>query len=115
MNAYAQRITLAESMGWHHIQDDEWGPPRGLRPGETFAPGCVFTEIPEIPKGAMDARGEFVVPDGICLTCDGDGKVHSHNPICWTCHGTGHLTLRPHEPGHPDYPRILANRFDPSI
>lgn len=47
MNVCAQRIALAKSMGWHHIQDDEWGPPRGLRPGETFALlGCVFTELP---------------------------------------------------------------------
>jgi DnaJ-class molecular chaperone len=22
-----------------------------------------------------------------CPTCDGTGEVHSHNPICWTCHG----------------------------
>ncbi len=24
-----------------------------------------------------------------CETCDGTGEVHSHNPICWTCHGIG--------------------------
>ena len=22
-------------------------------------------------------------------TCDGTGEVHSHNPKCWDCHGTG--------------------------
>ena len=27
-----------------------------------------------------------------CPTCGGDGKVHSHNPICWTCHGNGTTT-----------------------
>lgn len=24
-----------------------------------------------------------------CPTCNGTGEVHSHNPICWTCHGSG--------------------------
>jgi DnaJ-class molecular chaperone len=24
-----------------------------------------------------------------CETCGGCGEVHSHNPICWTCHGSG--------------------------
>lgn len=24
-----------------------------------------------------------------CLTCDGTGEVHSHNPKCWSCNGTG--------------------------
>jgi len=27
-----------------------------------------------------------------CRTCDGDGQVHSHNPICWTCHGRGKVS-----------------------
>ncbi|MBP7568800.1 MAG: hypothetical protein KBA95_01955, partial [Acidobacteria bacterium] len=25
-----------------------------------------------------------------CKQCDGSGKVHSHNDICWVCDGTGH-------------------------
>lgn len=28
-----------------------------------------------------------------CPTCDGTGEVHSHNPICWTCQGSGETTL----------------------
>ena len=24
-----------------------------------------------------------------CVTCDGSGEVHSHNPKCWDCNGTG--------------------------
>lgn len=24
-----------------------------------------------------------------CTTCDGTGEVHSHNPTCWDCRGTG--------------------------
>lgn len=24
-----------------------------------------------------------------CPTCDGAGEVHSHNPVCWVCEGTG--------------------------
>jgi DnaJ-class molecular chaperone len=27
-----------------------------------------------------------------CPTCEGTGKVHSHNPICWTCRGDGTTT-----------------------
>lgn len=27
-----------------------------------------------------------------CPTCDGSGKVHSHNPTCWTCRGTGQVS-----------------------
>lgn len=34
----------------------------------------------------MDARVK-------CPTCDGTGKVHSHNPLCWTCGGSGKTTL----------------------
>lgn len=26
-----------------------------------------------------------------CDTCDGSGKVHSHNPLCWTCGGKGYV------------------------
>lgn len=28
-----------------------------------------------------------------CETCDGTGEVHSHNPICWTCHGKGFIKV----------------------
>ncbi len=28
-----------------------------------------------------------------CSTCDGSGEVHSHNPICWECHGKGWVIL----------------------
>lgn len=28
-----------------------------------------------------------------CPECQGTGEVHSHNPICWECHGTGKTTL----------------------
>lgn len=24
-----------------------------------------------------------------CATCDGSGTVHSHNPKCWDCNGSG--------------------------
>ena len=24
-----------------------------------------------------------------CETCAGTGEVHSHNPVCWDCHGGG--------------------------
>lgn len=24
-----------------------------------------------------------------CVTCNGTGEVHSHNPRCWDCHGSG--------------------------
>ena len=24
-----------------------------------------------------------------CNNCDGTGKVHSHNPLCWVCGGRG--------------------------
>ena len=27
-----------------------------------------------------------------CPTCNGTGNVHSHNPTCWDCGGTGRLT-----------------------
>lgn len=29
-----------------------------------------------------------------CKTCDGTGDVHSHNPICWTCRGSGKTKYR---------------------
>ena len=25
----------------------------------------------------------------ICPSCDGSGEIHSHNPKCWDCNGTG--------------------------
>lgn len=25
----------------------------------------------------------------VCECCGGSGKVHSHNPKCWECNGTG--------------------------
>ncbi len=59
--------------------------------------------------------GEYVDPSRLCPTCDGDGKVHSHNPICWTCHGTGELTLQEHQEGHPKYQQYLINKFVPVI
>lgn len=31
--------------------------------------------------------------DEECFTCDGDGTVHSHNPRCWDCYGTGRVPL----------------------
>lgn len=27
-----------------------------------------------------------------CPSCDGTGEVHSHNPKCWSCRGTGLVT-----------------------
>jgi DnaJ-class molecular chaperone len=33
-------------------------------------------------------------PLGNCETCGGSGDVHSHNPICWTCDGTGWVPPR---------------------
>lgn len=27
-----------------------------------------------------------------CPTCDGTGEVHSHNPKCWDCRGTGSVS-----------------------
>lgn len=29
-----------------------------------------------------------------CPTCDGTGDVHSHNPRCWDCGGTGRTTAK---------------------
>lgn len=29
-----------------------------------------------------------------CKTCDGTGEVHSHNPSCWDCRGTGNAFNR---------------------
>lgn len=26
-----------------------------------------------------------------CVTCDGTGEVHSHNPKCWDCRGQGFI------------------------
>jgi DnaJ-class molecular chaperone len=26
-----------------------------------------------------------------CEVCDGEGEVHSHNPICWECRGYGYV------------------------
>lgn len=26
-----------------------------------------------------------------CSNCDGTGRVHSHNPNCWECNGTGKI------------------------
>lgn len=38
-------------------------------------------------------RIEVVDPNKKCQLCDGTGEVHSHNPICWDCGGTGHRTM----------------------
>ncbi len=32
-----------------------------------------------------------------CDTCGGGGEVHSHNPICWTCHGRGKIPKSEHD------------------
>lgn len=29
------------------------------------------------------------IEKGECPVCDGTGEVHSHNPTCWGCKGTG--------------------------
>ena len=40
-----------------------------------------------------NSYGETVVPNEQCDNCDGTGEVHSHNPRCWVCHGSGKKTL----------------------
>lgn len=32
-----------------------------------------------------------------CDVCDGSGEVHSHNPICWECHGRGEIPKSQYE------------------
>lgn len=32
-----------------------------------------------------------------CVTCGGTGVVHSHNPECWTCDGSGTTTPEKNE------------------
>lgn len=29
-----------------------------------------------------------------CPTCNGTGNVHSHNPLCWTCGGSGKCSVK---------------------
>ena len=29
-----------------------------------------------------------------CETCNGTGAVHSHNPTCWDCRGTGKILVK---------------------
>jgi RecJ-like exonuclease len=34
-----------------------------------------------------------------CVTCDGTGEVHSHNPKCWDCNGYGYTDRETAERG----------------
>lgn len=47
------------------------------------------------PETWVNQYGETVHRDLPCETCGGTGEVHSHNPRCWDCHGTGRKTVRP--------------------
>lgn len=41
----------------------------------------------------------------ICETCGGSGTVHSHNPKCWDCNGTGQISDETYAgPGEEDGP-----------
>lgn len=46
MNPIEQQIAIAESFGWHHIQNDEWGQVRGLPANEILVTNCIFTNLP---------------------------------------------------------------------
>jgi DnaJ-class molecular chaperone len=46
------------------------------------------------PETWKDCYGYTVHRDHPCPTCNGTGEVHSHNPICWDCKGSGRLTTR---------------------
>lgn len=35
---------------------------------------------------------DIIDPTNDCATCGGSGEIHSHNPRCPSCHGTGYRT-----------------------
>jgi DnaJ-class molecular chaperone len=42
----------------------------------------------------INEHGNLVDPNRICEDCGGTGFVHSHNPHCWGCYGTGLHTVQ---------------------
>jgi hypothetical protein len=49
----------------------------------------------------IDCYGALVDRYQKCNACDGSGQVHSHNSLCWDCHGTGFLTSKDRTYGRP--------------
>ena len=49
-----------------------------------------ITEAPDF----INAYGEGVYRHFECEECRGSGEVHSHNPTCWECHGSGLKTVK---------------------
>lgn len=38
---------IAEAIGWTYVHSDEWGPLRGVMPGDIMKMGQVFTDVPD--------------------------------------------------------------------
>lgn len=44
-------------------------------------------------RGYKSAMVRYLNTEKECPTCGGTGKVHSHNPKCWDCDGTGRIDI----------------------